>query len=109
MVESGNLDDAIPKGKNNFLPTSKDGRYPGLVGRAYEKKANSEVDADKKSEYLNSAKSWYRIGAGLKDDSSMRFLEQIDASRIADKMKDADDLFKQSKFVEAKMSIKISL
>ena len=102
MVESGNLDDAITKGQEQFSTNQKDGRYPGLVGRAYEKKANSEVDADKKSEYLNSAKSWYRIGAGLKDDSSMRFLEQIDASRIADKMKDADDLFKQSKFVEAK-------
>lgn len=103
LVESGgNLDDAVNKGQELFGKNQKDGRYPGLVGRAYEKKANTETDPEKKTEALNNAKSWYRIGAGLNDESSMRFLEQIDASRVADKAKEADDLFKSGKFIEAK-------
>ncbi|MBX9689044.1 MAG: tetratricopeptide repeat protein, partial [Candidatus Obscuribacterales bacterium] len=91
MVESGNLDEAITKLQELFGKDTKDGRYPGLLGRAYEKKGDP-----------NSAKSWYRIGAGLGDANSARFLEQVDADRVQLKLSEAEGLFKEGKFIEAK-------
>lgn len=94
LEEGTNLDELINKGQEMFGKDNKDGRIAGLIGRAYEKKGDSDS--------LNSAKSWYRIGGGLGDAASARFLEQVDASRVLTKLKDANDMFDQKKFIEAK-------
>lgn len=102
LIEKGELDKAIDKGQEMFRnkENEKEGRIPGAIGRAYQKKALSEPA--KATEHNNSAKVWYRIGAGLNDASSRRFLEQIDADRVIEKMKEADELFKAGKYIDAK-------
>jgi tetratricopeptide (TPR) repeat protein len=91
-VEGGaDLDATLTKGQELFGKNSKDGRIAGLLGRIYEKKGDP-----------NSAKSWYRIGAGLGDPASQRFAEQVDANRVLDKLKDADGLLAQNKYIDAK-------
>lgn len=91
LVQNGALDDAINKAQELFGKDPKEGRLAGIIGRAFEKKGDP-----------NSAKSWYRIGAGLGDANSARFLESIDADRVAPKMAEADGLVKEGKFIEAK-------
>ncbi len=91
MVENGDNDNAITKGQEAFTKDPKDGSIAGIIGRAFQKKGDA-----------NAAKSWYRIGAGLGDSNSARFLEEIDADRVAEKMKEADGLFKDGKFIDAK-------
>ena len=94
MLDGGKLDDAINKGQELFSKYQKDGRYPRVIGRANEKKG----DADS----LNTAKTWYRMGAGLGDEMCQRFLEQIDSSLVAEKLKSADELAKAGKYLDAK-------
>lgn len=91
MVENGDNDNAITKGQEAFTKDPKDGSIAGIIGRAFQKKGDA-----------NSAKSWYRIGSGLGDSNSTRFLEEIDADRVAEKMKEADGLFKDGKIIDAK-------
>lgn len=92
LVESSsNLDESLAKAQEIFGKNTKDGRIAGLIGRIYEKKQDP-----------SSAKSWYRIGAGLDDPSSKRFLEQVDASRVAEKIGEANSLLAENKFIDAK-------
>lgn len=91
LVEKGEHDSAIAKGQEMFGKDPKDGRVPSIIARAFQKKGDA-----------NSAKSWYRIGAGLGDQNSARFLEEIDADRVVAKMQEAEALFKEGKIIDAK-------
>ena len=91
MVEKGDHDGAIARGQEIFGKDPKNGRAAATIGRAFQKKGDA-----------NSAKSWYRIGAGLGDANAARFMEEIDADRVASKMQEAEGFFKEGKYIDAK-------
>ncbi len=94
LLEAGSYDEVISKGQELFAKREKEGQIPGIIGRAFQKKGDESS--------VNSAKVWYRIGAGLGDSTSQRFLEEIDADRVVSKMTEADQLFSEGKYIEAK-------
>ncbi len=91
MIENGQLDDALTRAQADFSKDPKDGSMAGLIGRAYEKKGDP-----------SSAKSWYRIGMGLGDQTSARFFEQVDADKVLAKMKEAGEFMDAKNYIEAK-------